>query len=185
MVDYSSTSSSERSAFSPRGRATAANLAAALALLFELFVHVNQYRLEDAIEATLHAKRAIICSGTAHDDVAIFGDSKLFSVRPDVVSSALGGNVRVTNYSWPFMGIEAFDAMLLTYLQHNPAPRLLILDARPELLGMPRHINAMAEDPTSRVRAAEGIPLIPLLQTDFANGDWYMVWDRFAYAMQP
>jgi hypothetical protein len=156
-----------------------------LIICFELFVYQNRARFEDGIEANLHAKRDIMCNGSVLDDVAIFGDSKFFSVRPDVVNTALGGHHQVTNYAWPFMGIEAFDAMLHTYLNHKKAPKIILLDARPELVGMPERANAMAAEPTHRVRAYEALPWRELLAAIRADDNWYLLWDRVAYAMQP
>lgn len=189
MADSSSTSSSERAAFAPEQwgnhRPIAALCAVLLVLCLELFIHANRARFEDAIEANLHAKRDIMCNGSVRDDVAIFGDSKFFSVRPDAVSTALGGHLQVTNYAWPFMGLEAYDAMLRVYLRHKPAPKAILLNARPELVGMPERANAMAAEPTHRVRAYEAVPLAQLAAAVLADGNYYMIWDRLAYALQP
>lgn len=154
-------------------------------LLFELFIQTNRSRFEDGIEANLHAKRDIMRSGTVRDDVAIFGDSKFFSVRPDVVSTAIGAHTQASNYSWPFMGIEAYDAMLRTYLLYKPAPKLILVNARPEMTGMPERCNAMDAAPAHRVRAYEALPLRTLWETIVLDKSWYLLWDRIAYALQP
>ena len=202
MADSLSTSNSERRSFAPEAwgnhAPVAALCAALLVICFELFINVNGARFEDAIEANLHNKARQIRNDIYYDDIAIFGDSKFFSVQPSVVREIFStrpefickgcAQTMVSNYAWPFMGIEAYDAMLaatLTGPRERHPPKVILLNARPELVGMPESANAMAAADTHRVRAYEAFPLGELIRAVIADKNWFMLWDRIAYAMQP
>ncbi len=140
----------------------------------------------DGIEANLLAKRALMEDSSAPaDDIAIFGDSKLFSLRPDAISDALGGEHRITNYSWPFFGMEAFETMLANYLRHRPAPRAIIINGRPEIIGVPASENSLAGVDAHRSRAFIALPVRDLITLAARQRRPGLLWQRLVWALQP
>lgn len=170
-------------------RAPLAFLVAAIAIVaLEVFLHVNRYRLVDGIQANLMAKAAQLSSaGAPPDEIAIFGDSKLFSVRPSAVATAVspGKAIRVSNYAWPFFGIEAYELMLETYLQNRPAPRAIILNGCPELIGTPAARVSLAHEPAHRQRAFTALPLRQIIALALRQRTPSLLWHRIVYALIP
>src|SRR5690606_16101436 len=109
----SSTSSSElndqQPPASPRryGFPLAAVMAVVALMMIEVgLVWKNRYFWWDANYILLEKKREMLTDGGAPDDVAIFGSSRFYHVRPQMVKSIIGEDKKVTNYSWGWCGVE-------------------------------------------------------------------------------
>ncbi len=172
-----------------RPRLPLAFLLAALAVFaLELFLHANRYRLVDGIQANLMTKAAQLRDADAPaDDVAIFGDSKMFSVRPSALARAVSADspVRVTNYAWPFFGVEAFELMLESYLQNHTAPRALIINGCPELIGVPAEKVSLTAQPAHRQRAFTALPLRQIFALAVRQKTPSLLWHRLVWALTP
>jgi hypothetical protein len=142
-------------------------------------------RLEDPISAAVSAKRARLTSGTQKDDIVVFGSSRIFSVKPKTVSNAWDGKARVTNYAWPDMGMQSYEAMFRAYTHYNPPPRFVLVDSRIELISMRQEHNSMLQLASNRVRAYRLIPAIPLLKYAADRRYGNLMWHRFEYLLTP
>lgn len=182
MTDRSSISSSEPA----RGGVPRAALAALLVcLLFELGVFAVRGHLRDGLAEAVRIRHGWLTDPARVDDIAILGDSRAFSLRPDDVRAALGDDLRVTNYTWPFIGIEAYELVLRAYLRAKPAPRAVIVNLMPEYLSLPASHLDMAGDATRRVRAFNVVPAGALIPALAERGEYKMIGDWASYRAMP
>lgn len=182
MTDRSSISSSEPAR---NGLPRAALAALVLCLLFELGVFAVRGHLRDGLAETVRIKHGLLADPARVDDVAILGDSRAFSLRPEDVRTALGGDLRVTNYTWPFIGMEAYELVLRAYLRAKPAPRAVIVNLMPEYLSLPASHLDMTGDGTRRVRAYNVVPAGALLPALAERGEFKMIGDWASYQAMP
>ncbi len=177
-TDRSYTSSSERFPW-------AAAAAVVIVLAVELLVHAHRERFMDGVFRAVEVKRGMLADAARRDEVAYFGDSRDFSVRPSTVQAALGTSGTVSNYSWPFIGAEAYDLMLAAYLDRKPAPRTLLVGFMPEYISLdPKHLTMAGED-VRRIRAYNSVPTASLLRFLAADHDWGTLWDWFSWYCMP
>lgn len=171
MDASSSTSSSERAAGPP----VAALAALALIAMLELWIGSRPDLFADGLYRTTAAKRDIVADRSRRDDVLVFGNSRVFSIRPEVVDAALGGDVHSVNLSWPFMGADAYDMVLSVYLREHSKPRMILVDAFPELVALrPEHLS-LADLPIHRTRLYTDLPAGPLASELVARRDWSLL----------
>jgi hypothetical protein len=172
----------------------AALLTVAAVIGVETFLHLNRFRLVDGVQANLMAKSAQIRdSASPVDDVAIFGDSKMFSVVPAEIAKTVGSGdsvttsnrLRVTNYSWPFFGVEAYELMLNTYLRYRQPPKAILINGRPELVGAPASRNSLMDNPAHHQRAFVAIPLPEIMSFALKERQPRLLWHRLSWAIMP
>jgi len=156
---------------------------AALAIIaaIEAGVAMLSPRLHTWLDVATVAKRARLVAREKREEVAIFGDSRMFSVRPAVVAEALGGNVRAANYAWPFAGIETYDYMLDAYLHYNPPPRLILVDLMPDYVALNEATMRVATIPEHRIRLFNIVPGVPLAEKLAADRQWSLLWGFLTY----
>lgn len=175
---HSSTSSSERVPW-------AAVAAVAIVLAIEVLIHARRGQFMDGVFRAADIKREMLADPGRRDDVVYFGDSRNFSVRPATIQAALGTSATVTNYSWPFIGVEAYDLMLSAYLDQKPPPRLILVGFMPEYISLdPKHLTMAGED-VRRVRAYNSIPTWSLVRSLATGRNWAILWDWFAWYCMP
>ena len=179
MTDHnSSTSSSNRL---PR----AALSAVVVCLAIEVAVAVLRPGFAGAFDYTTQAKRSLLTDSSHVDDVAIFGDSRFFSIQPAAVAEALGGNLSVTNYSWPFAGVEMVEFILYSYLDSKPAPRLILVGWMPENLAVAADRFTAAADPLYQTRLFNTLPTLPLTLALAAGGHGRLFWASLEHRLMP
>lgn len=176
MARSSTTSSSEAC---PR-----AGLAAvALCALLEMVIGSTQLFL-NGVETVVDIKRGHLDAGEP-DDVVIFGDSRFFSIPAEAVNEALGGGLRVCNFSWPYMGVEADPLMLEGYLDHRPAPKLLIVGFGPEFIGLEEARIRIDTWQVNRERAFTVIPTRTLVRFLVEQRQWHMLYMLLEHRLMP
>lgn len=111
----------------------------------------------------------------------------MFSVRPAAVADAVSPDtpIRVTNYAWPFFGVEAYELMLDSYLQNRPAPQAVIINGCPELIGVPAEQVSLAAQPAHRQRAFTALPLRQIIALAIQQKTPSLLWHRLVWALTP
>ena len=179
MTDHSSSTFSSR-------RFPAAVLIAVLAgLLIELAVVTLRPGFAGALDYTVQAKLRLLADSSHGDDVVIFGDSRFFSIDPALVEQALGGDLTVTNYSWPFAGAEMIEFMLDAYLHSKPPPRLILVGWMPENLAVPADRLTAAADPLYQTRLFTALPAIPLTLSLARARQGRLFWASVEHRLMP
>lgn len=182
MDRNSSTSSSERVPLLP----AAALLALVVIVAIEGLFVLNRHQFRGAPEKIMSIKRSELTYPRYPEDVVIYGDSRMFSVDPEAVEKALGGNLKVTNYAWYFSGFELYELMLRAHLEYKgKPPELIIFSLMPEFLVLPNEGFSLAEVPAYRPRAYNTIPADVLWSTFWEKGDWANLWHYFTYHLTP
>ncbi len=163
----------------------AATAAVVVCLLLECIVaHVRPW-LMDGVFQTVDIKRGMLVDSRLQEDVVFFGDSRAFSVQPKTIRRALGPKLVVSNYSWPFIGAEAYDMMLRAYLARKKPPKLILVSFMPEYLSLPGKYLMMEGEDVRRIRAYNQVPTGALLSELAADGNYRQIWDWFAYVSMP
>ena len=179
MTDRGSSTSSSR-------RVPQAALAAVLVCLaIEVAVVELRPRFAGALDYTLQAKLGAMTDSASVDDVVIFGDSRFFSIEPAAVERALGGNLRVTNYAWPFAGVEMVEFALDAYLQAKRPPRLILVGWMPEKLAVSADRLTAAADPLYQTRLFNSLPTFPLAVSLARGGHGELFWGLVEHRLMP
>lgn len=161
----------------------AAFLAAAIIIAFEAFVTVNKESFMAGLEISSRRKAEALTDPSLKEDVVIFGDSRLFSMRPEQVSQALGG-LKTANYTWAFLGIDAYDIVLEFYLKsRKQPPRLIIADLPQEMLAAPE--SKLSLSPGLHERAVRVLPVSWLLVRAAKEGSMRLFWDCIIEIITP
>lgn len=145
----------------------------------------NRHYWWDANYILLEKKRDMLTSGGAPDDVAIFGSSRFYHVRPQIVKSIIGEDKKVTNYSWGWCGVETYEAMLRGLIQNDRKPRVLILDGYPEIYGYPGHLMSITSHDVSRVGFLQTTPKMAALRTVAGLKEWKTLWGCLTHYATP
>jgi hypothetical protein len=157
----------------------------AIVLVIEVLVHTQRARFMDGVFRAADMKREMLSDPARRDDVAYFGDSRDFSVSPATMASALGTSLTVTNYSWPFIGAEAYDLMLSAYLAAKRPPAVLLVGFMPEYVALDEKHLLMDGEDVRRVRAYNAVPTASLLRSLVAERNWPTLWDWFSWYCMP
>lgn len=179
MAASSSTSSSE-----PRRFPWAAVVAALLIVVGEAAIFRYREAFTWALFQTVLDKRAIMEDRQA-EDVVIAGDSRLFHVRPEVVAEALGPDVRVVNYSWPFFGTEAYEYFLNGYMSRKAPPRALIVNFPVSIMAQPEEQIHRSRNPLVTNRMFLFLPPGALLRDLARDRNWGTLWDYVKFLATP
>jgi hypothetical protein len=164
----------------------AAASAIALIVCFEwFFVYNNRSRFVDPYFLLIDKKRENLTNRNKVDEVAIFGDSRYWHVEPEIVRNALGGNVRVTNYTLGWSGIETFEAMLRGLLTSKKPPKLILINPAPEMSGYGTHRLTIAEQPDWNLSVAKSTTIYAALRTTVPQREWKSSWDIFTQSITP
>ena len=156
-----------------------------LILLFEIgFVWQFRYHIWDANYIFLEQKRNKLTGDSPADDVAILGSSRFLHLKPSDISAALGG-ATVTNYSWGYCGIEAYEAMLRGLINAGRVPKLVIVDGMPEIFGNNTAVLTVTEAPKLRTGYAVTAPFLATMRTQIGQKEWRTAWQLFAQKMTP
>jgi hypothetical protein len=163
----------------------AAIAAILLIVLFEVgFVWQFRYHIWDANYIFLEQKREKLTGDSPADDVAILGSSRFLHLRPAAISQAFGG-ATVTNYSWGYCGIEAYEAMLRGLITAGRAPKLVIVDGMPEIFGYNTAMLTVTQAPKLRTGFAVTAPFWATVRTEIGQKEWKTAWQLIAQRMTP
>ena len=173
------------STFSFRGLPRAALAAVLVCLAIEVAVVALQPRFAGALDYTVRAKLAAMTDSARVDDVVIFGDSRFFSIKPAAVEGALGGNLSVTNYSWPFAGVEMVEFALDAYLEAKQRPKLILVGWMPENLAISADRLTAAADPLYQTRLFNTLPTLPLAVSLAGGGHGRLFWGLVEHRLMP
>ena len=160
-------------------------IAALVCLAFEALILTLQPRFVSGLDFTVSDKRQMMTDPSRQEDVLILGDSRFFSIRPDIVDQAFGGNHLVTNYTWPFAGVETVDYFLEAYLRYKKPPKAILVGWMPENLAVSNERMSVTADPLYRTRLFNVIPAVPLATRFARDGQWGMLWELFEYRALP
>lgn len=154
--------------------------------LFELgFVWSNRHRLWDANYTLLEKKRDALSAPTEADTIAVFGTSRLYHVDPKRLQAFLPPGSRVTNYSWSWCGIEAYEAMLRGLINAGRIPKILLVEAQPELFGYTYQRLSVTGPDYFAQRYAETAPFGAALRTTIGLKEWQQAWNLLTYNLSP
>src|SRR5687768_2559704 len=103
-----------------------------LICVLEILVYTSREFYWDANYLLLEKKRDALTGAVPADDVAIFGSSRFYHVRPQAIKEVVGLDKRVTNYSWGWCGVEAYEAMLRGLINAGRLPKVIVTDSYPE-----------------------------------------------------
>ncbi len=151
----------------------------------ELFVILQSDLFTDGIYWTTLAKRDILADRADPEDVLVFGDSRAFSIQPALVSDALGEEVKVANYSWAYMGADAYDYFLDAYLRYNAPPRLILVTPMIEIVAVPRRMVNLEESPIYRTRLFTALPSSMLFDRFAEDGNWNLAGNLARHRAMP
>lgn len=193
MNASSSTSSferrSERETVETPGRfwkfPIAALAALALVIAFEAGVWKYRYRLWDGHQVLSEKKRKVLLAAAEPDTIAIFGVSRFYHLRPDEIANTLGTDIQVTNYSWRWCGIEAYEAMLRGLIQARRVPKLILVDGIPEILGYKPYLVNARDNEIFQIGLAQTAPRLALLRTIVGLKEWKWFWNTITYTATP
>ncbi len=170
----------------PASRLPRAGLTALLVCLaIEIAVVALRPRFAGALDYTVQAKLAAMTDSASIDDVVIFGDSRFFAIEPAAVERALGGNLTVTNYSWPFAGVEMVEFALDAYLRAKQPPRLILVGWMPENLAVSADRLTAAADPLYQTRLFNALPAGPLAWSLARGGHGELFWGFVEHRLMP
>lgn len=176
--------SSSTSSSSVRGFPWAALVAVLLIVAGEVGIWRHREIFSWSLVQTLADKRQLLHDGRS-DDIVIAGDSRLFHMKPDVVSAAIGPGLHATNYSWPFFGAEAYIYFLNGYLSLKPAPRLIVCNFPVSFFGQPVKDIYRCENPLVTLRMYFLLPPVPLLKDLAHDHAWGVFWDYLKFLASP
>ena len=159
--------------------------AALVCLALEALILTIQPRFISGLDFTVSDKRQTMTAPARQEDVLILGDSRFFSIRPDLVNQAFGGNHLVTNYAWPFAGVETIDYFLEAYLRYQRPPKAILAGWMPENLAVPPGRMSVTAVPLYRTRLFNVIPSAPLAFRFARDKHWGMLWELFEYQALP
>jgi hypothetical protein len=169
-----------------RSFAPAALLAVLLVLAFELFVYSNRQKLQWSLYNMAEIKGERLRDRGQDDEVAIFGDSRFFHADPAAIGRALGVRAgAVTNYAWPWSGVEVFESQLRTALRDKPHLGTIVMPQFPLLVGY--------ADKWTTIRASRNLQLGYQLVTSwrdglvtlFAQHYWTLAWQQLCSHVAP
>ncbi len=160
-------------------------IAALVCLVLEGLILTLQPRFISGLDLTVSGKRQTMTDPSQQEDVLILGDSRFFSIRPDVVDRAFGGSHLVTNYTWPFAGVEIVDYFLEAYLRYKKPPKAILDGWMPENLAVSPERMSVASDPLYRTRLFNVIPAAPLASRFAKDRRWELLWELFEYRALP
>ena len=163
----------------------AATAAVVACLAIELLLAAFRPQFMSGLDFTVSWKRRRMADSSHQEDLLILGDSRIFSIRPDVVNQVFGGNKNVTNYSWPFAGVETIDYVLEAYLFYKEPPKTILVAWMSENLAVSPDRMSLASDPLYRTRIFNIVPAVPLIYRLLREGRWEMCWDYFEYRLLP
>ena len=159
--------------------------AALVCLALEALIVTLQPRFISGLDFTVSGKRQTMTDASQQEDVLIVGDSRFFSIRPEVVDQAFGGNHVVTNYTWPFAGVETADYFLEAYLRYKKPPKAILAGWMPENLAVPPGRMSVTSDQLYRTRLFSVIPAAPLASRFARDKNWGILWGLFEYLALP
>lgn len=164
--------------------------AAAAALIFIVLIEWglvwhNRYHFMDANYILLEQKRVALTSLPGADDVAILGSSRFYHLKPKPIAALVGKGAQVTNYSWAYCGVEAYEAMLRGLIEAGRKPKLILTDGFPEIFSYPESMltNTQSEDLLAGFAATA--PVGAALRTEVGQKRYDIAWKVLEYAMTP
>jgi hypothetical protein len=160
-------------------------IAALVCLALEALILTLQPHFISGLDFTVSDKRQMMTDPSRQEDVLILGDSRFFSIRPDIVDQAFGGSLAVTNYTWPFAGVETVDYFLEAYLRYKKPPKAILAGWMPESFAVSAERMSVTADPLYRTRLFNVVPAVPLATRFARDGHWKMLWDLFEYRALP
>ncbi len=168
------------------GLPVAALTAAASIFLFETsFVWQYRHHFWDANYILLEKKRERLTQAQKPDDIAILGSSRFYHLQPGAIADLVGNGARVSNYSWAYCGVEAYESMLRGLLTAGRAPRTILVDGCPEICSFPSRLLTARDSEEYRTRLAVTVPFRAGIQTAVGQNAWNVAWDLFAYHVTP
>lgn len=164
----------------------AAALAVALVVTFEAgFVYKFRYRFWDSTYSLAEIKRNLLTSDIPADDIAILGNSRFYHIDPHRLKAVFGDNLRITNYAWAWCGTEVYEPMLRAMIHSGRKPKVVIVDANPELFGYKEYLLSTAGDPSNQSRYRQTAPFWPGLRFQLVRGLWGPAWDTLSARITP
>ncbi|HTL70909.1 MAG TPA: hypothetical protein VL404_06425 [Candidatus Eisenbacteria bacterium] len=108
-------------------------LAAAAGLILEVGLFSKAYLLADRNNMAIVYKKHQVEHERLDADVVIFGESGTLSLNPAVMEREIGGAYSIRNSGVRDMGYtRVLPLMLRQYLRHQPKPRLILFNIRPD-----------------------------------------------------
>jgi len=143
----------------------AAIFAISVCLLIEFLVGWNADKFADPLQRTTYAKFSDMADPTVPNDIVVFGDSRAFSVRPALVSEAIGGGLTAKNYTWGFHGVEAYTVALRTLIAAGKPPKIIVATFPIEFTSRRPIISSVEEQDDYRERMYSLFPVPVIART--------------------
>jgi len=163
----------------------AAVISVLLIMAFEVFIRVNRSHFSGAFNAIVLERKKALGNPDISHDIVIMGDSRHYSLRPDLVEKGLKGNLRVGNYCWPFEGIEAYEYMLDAILEYKNPPRAIIASLPPDYFAVPEQYLSYTQSRIYRIRMYNVFPDLFILNKAIKERSMPLLWDFFSYKVTP
>ena len=163
----------------------AAVIAALLIAAFEIFISLNQGHFSGAFNAIVLERKKALKNPNIRHDIVILGDSRYYSLRPDLLEKKLAGTLRVGNYCWPFSGIEAYEYMFDAILEYKKQPRAIIVYLPLDYFAMPEKYLSCAQSGIYRIRMFNMFPDFFIVKKALEGRSWQLLWDFISYKLTP
>jgi hypothetical protein len=163
----------------------AALISVLLIAAFEVFIRLNESHFTGAFNAIVLERKKTLGNPDIQHDIVILGDSRYYSLRPDLVEKRLKGNLRVGNYSWPFEGIEAYEYMLDAILKYKKPPQVIIASLPPDYFAVPEKNLTYAQSGIYRIRMFNVFPDFFILGKAIKERSRPLLWDLILYKITP
>jgi hypothetical protein len=163
----------------------AAVITVLLIVAFEVFIRLNESHFTGAFNGIVLERKKALKNPNIRHDIVILGDSRYYSLRPDLVEKKLKGNLRVGNYCWPFEGIEAYEYMLDAIVEYKKPPRAIIASLPPDYFAIPEKNLTCTQSRIYRIRMFNVFPDFFILGKAIKERSRPLFWDFLSYKITP